>query len=281
MLMAQGLTSVIWGVSFFDNPEALKDYEQPYAIYVNWILLLFQHLGLFIVPALLFAVLVHPEPRLVLGLRPISPKIYFAGAAIMIAAMPLVNALAWVNELMALPSWLSGLEMALKEMEDQAQALTTMLAGQTDWRFLLINLVVMAVVPAIGEEMIFRGLILRIVETWSGKVHTAVWVSAIFFSGMHLQFYGFLPRLVLGALLGYLFVWSRSLWVPIIAHFTNNAVALILMFFIARGDISAEMDGFSPVMQDWILLGVSLVVVAVIAVFIKKTGKHKPTLKEV
>jgi hypothetical protein len=78
---------------------------------------------------------------------------------------------------------------------------------------------------------------------------------------MHLQFYGFLPRMLLGAALGYLFVWSGSLWVPILAHFANNALALILIFFMTRGDISADIDEFNPTASDYIWVVVSVAVV--------------------
>jgi hypothetical protein len=79
--------------------------------------------------------------------------------------------------------------------------------------------------------------------------------------------------MVLGVILGYLLVWTRSLWVPIAAHFINNAVALILMYFIAKGDIDEDLDGFSPVANQWLLLSISIALVVVLAIFIKKRGR--------
>jgi len=273
MLMAQGITSTVWGVSFFADPAGAQDFSKAHAVYVNWILLFFQHLGLFVVPAILFAVLSHHQPKVVLGFRPIKPALIALAALIMIAAVPLVNALAWANQLMALPQWMSGLEKLLQDMEAQAQLLTDALTSSGDWRFLLVNLVVLAAIPAIGEEMIFRGLVLRIIESWTGSAQRAVWVSAALFSAMHMQFYGFLPRLVLGALLGYLFVWTRSLWVPIIAHFTNNALALVVMYFIARNDLPRDLDGFEPTLIDISVLGLSILLIGGLAWKIKKLAE--------
>jgi len=90
---------------------------------------------------------------------------------------------------------------------------------------------------------------------------------------MHFQFYGFLPRFVLGALLGYLFVWSKSLWAPILAHFVNNALALFLLFLIARGSISEEVDSFDPEPSDWLLVGFSVMAVAGLIYYILRFSK--------
>ena len=92
--------------------------------------------------------------------------------------------------------------------------------------------------------------------------------AALLFSAMHFQFYGFLPRLVLGALLGYLFVYSRSIWAPILSHFVNNALALVLLFLIARGQITADLDTFEPQPSDLITLIVSLAIVGSLLYFI-------------
>lgn len=280
MLMAQGITSSVWGIAFFADPGVAQDFSKPHTVYVNWVLLFFQHLGLFIVPAMLFALLSHPQPRVALGFHRVSPSILAMGVLIMVAAIPLVNALSWLNQLMSLPEVFAGLERVLQDMERQAQVLTDALTSTGDWRYLLVNLVVLAAIPAIGEELIFRGLVLRILESWTGKTHRAVWVSAILFSAMHMQFYGFVPRMVLGALLGYLFVWTRSIWVPIVAHFTNNALALVVMYFIARQDLPQELDGFEPTVVDLSILGLSIVLVGGLAWKIHRYGNSRKGLEE-
>lgn len=270
MLMAQGIISALWGVSFFTDPEVINDYTKPYMLDVNYVLLLFQHLGLFVVPALVFAALTVHEPKKMLGFQPVAFRYIALGILAMIAAMPAVNAMAWLNEAVSFPSFLEPMERAIRSMEDQAGELTTALTSQSDIVYLIVNLFVIAVIPAIGEEMIFRGILLRILESWTGGKHKAVWISAILFSGMHMQFYGFLPRMMLGALLGYLFVWTRSLWVPIAAHFANNAIALIAMYLIAAGRIPAEMDDFNPNGSDFIILAASLMVLGGVLYYVKR-----------
>jgi hypothetical protein len=121
--------------------------------------------------------------------------------------------------------------------------------------------------------MIFRGLMVPIFRKWTGNVHVAVWLSAFLFSAMHFQFYGFIPRFLLGALLGYLFVWSKSIWAPIIAHFVNNALALILLFMMARGSISEDLDSFDPDFSDWLLVGISAIAVGGLIFYITKYSK--------
>ena len=88
-----------------------------------------------------------------------------------------------------------------------------------------------ALLPAVGEELIFRGIIQRILKNLFRSGHLSVWVTAFVFSAIHFQFYGFLPRFILGLVFGYLFLWSETLWLPVIAHFINNGVLLLLVYF--------------------------------------------------
>lgn len=101
--------------------------------------------------------------------------------------------------------------------------------GDGGTRLLIVNLMVMAVCPAITEEFFFRGALQRLIGKWSHNPHLVIWSVAILFSAFHLQFYGFIPRMLLGAYFGYLLLWSRSIWVPVFAHFVNNATAVIGM----------------------------------------------------
>ena len=101
---------------------------------------------------------------------------------------------------------------------------------------------VIAIIPAVGEELLFRGVIQKLFLKWNGKVHLSVWLTAFVFSAVHMQFLGFFPRLILGAVLGYMLVWSGSLWLPIVAHFTNNAFAVLLTYFIGMDKINPSVE---------------------------------------
>lgn len=254
ILGGQGLIAALWGVNLMESPEVLRNFDNAQTVHINRVLLLFQHIGLFIVPAWVFSKLSSHRWRPYVGFRPVLPPFVWGSALIMILSLPAINAMAWLNQQLVLPEFLRGVEAVFQNLEESAAELTTAITKTDNVWELLANIFVIALIPAIGEEMIFRGLVLPILRRWTRSVHWAVWISALLFSMMHLQFYGFVPRLVLGALLGYLFVWSRTLWAPIIAHFTNNALALIVIFFITRGGIDEELDSFDPTGIDWVWL---------------------------
>ena len=86
-----------------------------------------------------------------------------------------------------------------------------------------------AVAAGITEEFLFRGALQRIIGKWTYNHHIIIWSAAIIFSTFHMQFFGFLPRMLLGAYFGYLLYWTRNIWIPVFAHFVNNAIAVISM----------------------------------------------------
>ncbi len=273
LLMGQGLLNALWGVSLFENPTLISDYENEQVIRMNRLLLFFQHLGLFVVPAIIFAALCSTNWKKYLGFRFILPQFAVGSIIMIIAALPLINVLAWANQSIVFPEFLAGVEKTLLGLEESAALLTEAIAGSPDINVFLVNIVVLALLPAFGEEMIFRGVVLPILRKWTGNVHLAVWISAFIFSAFHLQFYGFLPRFILGALLGYLFVWSKSLWAPIIAHFINNTLALFLMLLLAREYIPEEVDQFNATWLDWLLVLASIAIIVVGIFFLTKYSK--------
>jgi len=143
---------------------------------------------------------------------------------------------------MSLPSFLSGLEKWMKASEEQAAELTKSFLEMHSLSDVLFNIFMIGLLPAIGEELLFRGIVQKIFVQWSKNVHVGVWTSAVLFSAMHVQFYGFIPRMMLGALLGYLLVWSGSLWLPMIAHFVNNASAVIFTYLFHEQMMSVDAD---------------------------------------
>ncbi len=147
-----------------------------------------------------------------------------------------------------------------REQEDKLAEMTKFLTHFESFGAFLFGLLVIAVIPAIGEEFVFRGLIQN--ELWRGSrnIHVAIWVSAFLFSAIHLQFFGFLPRLLLGALFGYLYYWSGNLLVPIIGHFFNNGFSLTMIYLQSLGVSKIDME-------DETAAPISLVVVCAVAVF--------------
>jgi membrane protease YdiL (CAAX protease family) len=142
----------------------------------------------------------------------------------------------------------------MKAREEEAQQLTDAFLVTDRVGGFLFNLLMIAVVAAIGEELIFRGILVRLFKEWTNNVHVAVFLPALIFSALHLQFYGFLPRLVLGIFLGYLFVWTGSLRVPIIIHFLNNAFAVVLAFLDSRGILQIDVEQVGSSGNPWVIL---------------------------
>lgn len=167
-----------------------------------------------------------------------SGKMIFLSILLIFSISPFINLLVYINEQMVLPDFLAGLEKQFISMEKQAQELTERMLDVNTFGGLIFTLLVMAVMPAVGEELFCRGALQNIFAEKVNK-HIAVWIVAIIFSLIHFQMYGFLPRMVLGALLGYLLIWSGSLWLPIIVHFVNNATVVLASYF---GKESATME---------------------------------------
>jgi hypothetical protein len=165
-----------------------------------------------------------PPPHIVL--------ILFA-VLIMLTSFPLTQLAYWLNQQIPLPSWMSS-------MEDQANDTIKALLVMESPGVFLFNLTVIALMPALGEELLFRGVIQQQIEKHFRRPVLAVWISAVIFSAFHFQFAGFFPRLLLGALLGYLLLWSRSLWVPIAAHFVFNGVQIVGHYAMGEELIATE-----------------------------------------
>jgi len=157
-------------------------------------------------------------------------KMIFA-ALLFITSYAISSFLAQYNKGMVLPEWLSEVESVMRSMEDSAIELTNLLLSGKTIGSLIINLIVVAGFAAVSEELFFRGALQQFIQEKFKSNHWPVWITALVFSLVHFQFYGFLPRLFLGALLGYLFLCTRNLWAPILFHFLNNATVILLNFF--------------------------------------------------
>ena len=182
-----------------------------------------------------------------------------------IVLAPGINLLSDWNQHFSLPSFLADWEARLQAEEEKMRGLTEMLAQADSVPEWVLNVVIMALLPAVGEELCFRGTCQGLIESRSDcgtsygtarlqtRTHVAVWVTAIIFSGIHFQFYGFVPRMLLGAVLGYLLCWTGSLYVPMLAHFTNNAIAVTCYFIAGKGIVRSEVcDSFGTGETAWV-----------------------------
>jgi membrane protease YdiL (CAAX protease family) len=199
--------------------------------------------GLFLIPALMAGFLFYGNSLEYLSAKKIPvPLTMMLSILVVLGAVPLINFLAEFNMNLSLPQKLSGLEDRIRETESEAEELMNLFLSDTSIPRFLVNLFMIAVVPAIGEEFFFRGIIQRIFTEWFRNHHIGIIISAILFSFMHFQFLGFIPRILLGVLFGYLLVWTGSIWVPVLAHFINNAIAVTFYFLYNRGLINGELN---------------------------------------
>ena len=185
-----------------------------------------------------------------------------AAVVIMLLAIPGINLLSAWNQQMVLPEWMSGIEQWMRMQEDAAAQLTEQFLRVDTVGGLLVNIGLMALLPAVGEELTFRGVVQGM---FTRNRHVAIWATAAIFSFVHMQFYGFLPRMLLGAMFGYMLWWTGSLWVPMLMHFVNNCAAVVVAFwaynYLEEG--RAEMlDTIGT--EDTILLGVFSICIVLI-----------------
>ncbi|NVO12046.1 MAG: CPBP family intramembrane metalloprotease [Bacteroidales bacterium] len=229
------------------------------------ILQICQAIGLFIVPGFLLSIYFSSKPKDYLGFKKININLGFLTALTVLFAYPAINLLASLNEQINLPEWMNG-------MEEKAQMLTKAFMQVNSFGGVLVNIFMIAILPAIGEELIFRGILQRLFSELTGKTLWGIIISAALFSAMHLQFQGFIPRFALGVLFGYLLVWSGSLWLPIIAHFINNSIAIIGYTLIYKGNLPAEAENVGGLTVLWPLGVISLIAVLAFLMRIKSEG---------
>ena len=172
-----------------------------------------------------------------LGIRDRTWSGFFPLAALTtLVAFPFVQELIVSSKNFALPEFLSDWETWMKETERNAKQKYELLLGNFSTGAVLGNFLAVAAVPAVVEEMFFRGFLVGTLRRMV-PLHVAVWVGALIFSLFHFQFYGFFSRLFLGALLGYYYAWSGNLFTSILAHFVHNAVTLAIYLLALRGTV--------------------------------------------
>ena len=173
-----------------------------------------------------------------------------------------------INSMLDLPPGLSGVEVWMTEKEQQADTMIKSLIAAGTFSTMLLNLFSLALMPAIAEEFIFRGVFQRIFARLFRSGHLAIWTTAFIFSAIHFQFFGFLPRFVLGLIFGYLYFWSGTLWLPVTAHFVNNAFPVI--FSYAQGAESLTLPSGIPLWKQALALPVPIVIGMVVLLHFRR-----------
>lgn len=196
----------------------------------------------FIIPSLLLPFLWKEKIKDFLSLNKTKLINYFIAIFSTICSIPLINFIALWNSQLHLPGFMQGIEKWMINSENMARIMTDKLLGGNSISDLFFSIIIVAILAAVGEEFFFRGLLQRMVKDRFNSNIMSIWVVAIIFSAFHLQFFGFFPRLLLGAWFGYLLIKTNSIWVPITAHFINNAFSIIIFHIQKTGIPQLEIQ---------------------------------------
>jgi hypothetical protein len=243
----------------------LSNVSDPSCIPLLKELQILQSVFLFIIPALIAGTLFEGSSTGYFGMKKIpSGSILMMILIIMMISLPMINGMVSLNEMMKLPASLGGMEKWMKETEDQAAQITENFLDVHSMGGFGINILMIAVIPAIGEEMVFRGLFQRLLGEWFNNIHVAIFLAAFLFAAVHLQFYGLLPRMMLGVMFGYLYLWTGTLWAPVFAHFLNNGAAVLISYLSNTGIIHADYEKFGSTNNVFLITGSVLFTMALL-----------------
>lgn len=229
-----------------------------------------QSVLVFILPAYVMARTVSRSPlKLLGGTSSAGYRPYLATLILYLLATPALNQIVFWNENMSLPESMKAIEQSMRAMEDASAALTDVLLSDTSVWGLLSGVLVIGCLTGFAEEIFFRGTLQRILYGKMSK-HLAIWTAAIVFSVLHFQFFGFIPRMLLGAGFGYLYYWSRTLWVPAFAHALNNSVVVVLNWLALNGYIPGNVDRIGVIEIGFPYPAIISVVLTCAAIYILK-----------
>lgn len=210
----------------------------------QWTVFAGQNILAFIIPALLTWKFCFKVSPLTAMEATHTPSIRMIGIALLIyfVGMPALNQIVYWNQEMTLPDFLSSFEEWCRNMEELAEEQTKGLLSSTALLPTAMNILIIGVLTGIGEEFFFRGAFQRMLVWCKVNPHVAIWTAAAVFSALHFQFFGFVPRLLLGAFFGYLYWWSGNIWVNAFAHALNNSLVIVSTWCINKGYVSEEFD---------------------------------------
>lgn len=270
-LLGMGILSAMTGISIFEVGDIAKwDNANPKMLTYIRGMLLIQFLGLFVIPSLLFAYFSDPQPLQYLGLtKPAKPIYWILGIASLIIAIPLVEYTGLVNRQVnfgALQKW-------MQSMEDEALQQIKFLLGKRTVSELITNIIFISLFAGIGEELFFRGVLQRLFIKAFKNPWAGILITAFLFSAMHIQFFGFVPRFLLGILLGAVYWYSGSLLTAIAAHFFYDAFFIILAYFQPQIIDDAEGALFNSSIQ-LIMALISTALVLLIVWIMKKNSNN-------
>lgn len=269
IVAAYGISMLVWGKEFVTQAAS----GQIISLGFLRTFQIINQIGIFIFPPIAFAWLICERPLNFLGIsKPRAGQMILAIIAVLSIA-PVINVLVQWNEGLTLPHMFRGIENWMRNTEENAARLTENFLNAGNPADLALNLLMIGILPALGEELLFRPAFIGVLKKMFRNVHWPVMISAIVFSAFHLQFFGFFPRLVLGILMGYLYVWSGSLWVPALAHFVNNSVVVVVSWLFQNQYVEKNLTDLEGA-GSWPYVAISVVLTALVMTGVYISGKR-------
>lgn len=225
----------------------------------------------FLVPVVLMTVIYYRGRQREYYRLDFSGRRWYLALVAVVATLLLVPTIDWLTTWN--DSWnLGRVGDALRTIQNATESIVENMMKTDTVAGLLGNLLVVALIPAVCEEVFFRAGIQNLLQRWVKNPHVAIWLTAILFSLLHGEVFAFMPRLLLGALLGYLYVYGGSLLPNMMAHFVNNALVVVLYWLVARGVLNIDPE--APLRVDWALT-VLCSLAAVALLWVTFFGKRK------
>ena len=257
----------LWSIVSGSDFSYLKDYQSLEASDLTR-LQAFTSIAFFIIPGILYLMIYHPKKLGVLNPKSLNAKFILYGFLGIFLLIPLVYLSYSINQNITLPEAFTPFMEWIKETAALAEELLKKITSRKTTSALITNFIVLAALPAIGEELVFRGILQRILVNWTKHFHIAVWLTAFLFSLLHFQFLGFLPRMILGAFLGYLYFYSGNIITAMLAHFAFNGLSV----YAAYVGQDEQLEGLGD-QYNWMLYIVSFCLFTLVLVMIIKKYK--------
>ena len=273
----------LYGLNIEDMSNLMADFDDSRNMAILKYLQIIASLFGFVFSGLLLAYIFSDNSSKYLWMERL-PKYKFVIAAILLILVvsPLINFIGELNSYLQLPDYLGGRYFEVQDKQNEV--LMEKFLADTNFKGLFVNVIMIGIIPAVGEELIFRGVLQNIFSKWTKNYHWGIWISAAIFSLIHVQISGFFPRMFLGAMFGYLLVWTGSIWIPILAHFINNVSAVIMYFLVNNGRMSKDTLEYGSTLDAWPFIIISALLCISIFWYFYKNSIHNndnsETLKE-
>lgn len=232
-----------------------------------------QDMLMFVLPAVIVAILLTrlPARLLCIDTFPRGRAVLYAMLT-MVVSVPAMNWIIAANAQLPLPE---GIAETLRQAEATSARITEVMLGGSDVISLVMSLLIVAVLAGFSEELFFRGMLQRVFSSCRMHAGVAIWITAILFSTMHLQVFGFVPRMLLGAFFGYLLLWSGSLWLPVLMHILNNAMYIVSRHMTLGGNGDVANIGAEGDTLSYVFVGASVALTVVGLVLTRRAAKGR------